>query len=217
MGSTKELHFFDNESIFAHSKVKYSLYEKEFDFSTRKKVYGEATPIYLYWQPCAQRIYEYNPAIKLVAMLRNPIERAFSNWNMEYDRQHEREDFSFCIRNEDTRVKDQGSLQSRLYAYVARGYYAAQIQTYRKYFRNDQMLFVKYENFKEHQERELLKILNFIGVNPDEFSFEYKIVYQLPSHGTITSEDRSFLIKKFTPDVRAVEAMLGWDCADWLI
>jgi hypothetical protein len=44
---------------------------------------GECTPSYLYWQLTAERIWKYNPKIKLLVLLRNPIDRAFAHWNMQ--------------------------------------------------------------------------------------------------------------------------------------
>ena len=50
------------------------------------KLWGEATPISLYWDPAAERIWRYNSAMRLIVILRNPIERAYSHWAMEHRR-----------------------------------------------------------------------------------------------------------------------------------
>ncbi len=104
MASRKETHFFDNEKVFSKSKISYRKLEKEFDFSAENKIYGEATPIYMYWKPAIRRIWEYNKDIKLIIVLRNPIDRAFSNWNMEVSRNVEKKCFSYCIKNESNRI-----------------------------------------------------------------------------------------------------------------
>ena len=72
MGKKKEIHFFDDEKIFSKTDINYNKYHDYFDFSIEKKVYGEATPIYIYWDQSCKRIWKYNKDIKLIAILRNP-------------------------------------------------------------------------------------------------------------------------------------------------
>lgn len=216
MADRKELHFFDNERIFSKSKVRYSEYEKKFNFKSQKKIYGEATPIYFYWEPCCKRIWEYNPEIKLIFILRNPISRAFSHWNMEFDRNYDSETFSNAIVNESERVKESLPLQHRVYSYIDRGLYFEQIKRYKSYFPDKQLLFIKYEEFKTEQEKTLFDIFKFLGVNPDEFTFEHKTIHEREKHSNISNEDKKFLISRFKNDIKKVEEILGWDCSDWL-
>src|SRR5438067_7110090 len=82
----KELHFFDNDELFAAEKVSYESLHKMFRSGRRSMIAGENTPNYLYARPAMARIRDYNPAIKLIAIWRNPIERAFSQWNMQRQR-----------------------------------------------------------------------------------------------------------------------------------
>ena len=60
------------------------------------KIIGEATPIYMYWKNAIKRIYNYNSDMKLILVLRNPIDRAFSHWNMEVHRKREDRTFLEC-------------------------------------------------------------------------------------------------------------------------
>src|SRR3954451_25210734 len=80
--SRKELHFFDREENFARTP-KYRKYHANFRPGAGHRVTGEATPIYMYWDAAPARIWSYNAAMKLILVLRNPVERAFSAWNME--------------------------------------------------------------------------------------------------------------------------------------
>src|SRR5947208_15928567 len=70
----KELHFFDNDELFAAEKVSYESLHKMFRSGRRSMIAGENTPNYLYARPAMARIRDYNPAIKLIAILRNPNE-----------------------------------------------------------------------------------------------------------------------------------------------
>ncbi|MDD3877601.1 MAG: sulfotransferase domain-containing protein [Bacteroidales bacterium] len=216
MAKKKELHFFDNESIFSKKDVDYSIYENEFDFSQDFKVYGESTPIYLYWEPCCKRIWEYNKDIKLIVILRNPIERAFSHWNMEYDRNAESEPFLYCIKNESKRIREALPNQHRVYSYTDRGFYADQIRRYKKYFSDEQMLFIKYEEFKRKQEAELRRVFQFLNVNPDNYNFSPITVHKINYHSQLNAEEKDYLKTVFQNDIHEVEKLLDWNCQDWL-
>jgi hypothetical protein len=72
-----ELHFFDTRELTETNIINY-----ENNFNTNKKIVGEKTPSYNYLQFAMDRIYSYNPNIKLILILREPISRAFSQYNM---------------------------------------------------------------------------------------------------------------------------------------
>jgi hypothetical protein len=74
----KELHFFDTTEITESEIINY-----ENKFNTNKLIIGEKTPSYNYLQFAMDRIYNYNPNIKLILILREPISRAFSQYNMD--------------------------------------------------------------------------------------------------------------------------------------
>jgi hypothetical protein len=216
MAKRKEVHFFDNEQLYSRPSVNYNKYHIFFDLFWNKKVYGEVTPIYIYWESCCKRIYEYNPNIKLIFILRNPITRAFSHWNMVYDRNSDIETFSSAIKNEPERLKEALPYQHREYSYIDRGLYSKQIKRYKSYFSENQLMFIKYEEFKANQEKTLIDIFNFIGINPDEFIYEHKIVHKREKHSEMSKEDKEYLIRTFKDDIYKVEKELNWDCSDWL-
>ncbi|MEW5989208.1 MAG: sulfotransferase domain-containing protein, partial [Chloroflexota bacterium] len=77
----KELHFFDQEANYRQGPLWYHLH---FPQRTGPAVTFEATPYYLAYPQAAERIHHYDPSLKLIVLLRNPIERAYSAWNMVY-------------------------------------------------------------------------------------------------------------------------------------
>lgn len=216
MAKKKELHFFDNDTLFSNSNIDYSIYEKNFNFFLNKKVYGETTPIYMYWEPSCKRIYDYNPDIKLIFILRNPISRAFSHWNMEFDRRKSyNESFSFAIRNECENNLIENHIQNRMYSYVDRGFYFRQIKRIKNYFDERQILFIKYEDFKKNQRKTLFEIFTFLGVD-SAYNFKEKQIHTRKKHSEISIDDKKYLIKQFKFDIYNVEKELNWDCSDWL-
>ena len=78
-------HFFDDEKRFANPPVDHDFLHRGIKFKRESRVTGSVTPIYTYWRPAMERIHSYHPGIKLIVLLRNPMDRAFSHWNMERD------------------------------------------------------------------------------------------------------------------------------------
>ncbi len=215
LAKMKEVHFFDREINFKQTPD-YNIYLKQFDFNQQKKIYGELTPIYMYWKESCSRIWNYNPDIKLIFILRNPIERAFSHWNMEFDRGNEKHDFHYCIRNEQLRLKNGSLQQRRIVSYCDRGFYAEQIRRFKNRFDEEQLLFIKYEDYVDYQEKILNEIFDFLEVDCAKFSFEPARIHNRFKHSNLNNEDRVYLKDLFASNIQEVEQLLQWDCNDWL-
>jgi hypothetical protein len=213
--TVKEVHFFDTEEHFATDEVDYGRYHTYFKPATRQRLLGDATPIYMYWESAPQRIQRYNPAMKLIMLLRNPVTRAYSHWNMERARQRDLLPFEQAIRTEAERCREALPLQHRRYSYVDRGFYSAQIQRIWRHFPVEQTLVLKSEELQRTPDAALAKIADFLGVarfSPVEPRSVHARAYQSP----MSAEARDYLREIFAPEVRELEQMFGWDCAAWL-
>ena len=105
---SKEVHFFDDESQEWNNKAAIRLnYHANFPSIDLQHgiLNGDATPIYSYWAPAMQRIWSYNPGIKLILCLRNPIDRAYSHWAMEVKRGWDNLNFEKAIEHEEERCR----------------------------------------------------------------------------------------------------------------
>ncbi|NGX84151.1 sulfotransferase [Aequorivita sp. KMM 9714] len=209
MGKIKELHFFDNDKYFNKRKISYKEYHKFFDFAEDKKVFGEITPIYIWWKDSIKRIYDYNKNIKLIVILRNPVDRAFSHWNMEVSRNNEERDFYTCISQSNS------GLQNRITSYKERGFYSEQIENLYKYFNSDQLLFIKYEEFLKKQESYLKIIFKFLNVSDSSFNYNFNKSHSIKYKSKIDDESKILLLKAYKNDINKVESLLGWNCNDW--
>ncbi len=109
----KELHFFDGEQHFRSEPVDYRVYHANFTARAPGQLRGDATPSYMYWQPTPARMARYNPALKIVVVLRNPITRAYSHWNKEWRRGRETLPFMEALRAEPERARAALPLQIR--------------------------------------------------------------------------------------------------------
>src|SRR5437773_9217482 len=101
----KELHYFDKEENF-DGPPNYKKYHANFKAEPQHRVIGEATPIYMYWNAAPGRIWTYNPEMKWILVLRNPVERAFSAWNMETKRRAEDLPFKQAVEREPERCRE---------------------------------------------------------------------------------------------------------------
>src|SRR5881227_4372443 len=162
MGDQQEIHFFDDDATFA-ATVDYERLHKHYPLVAPSTIAGDCTPSYLYFKPTVERIWNYNPKIKLLVLLRNPVERAFAHWNMQRFKGREPLDFFDAIREEETRIAGAPPAQARRFAYLERGFYGRQLERVFKFFPREQMKIVKFEDFKAKQRQTLGSIFSFLG------------------------------------------------------
>ena len=213
MGDQQEIHFFDNDALFV-SGADYEQLHKHYPLLARSTIAGDCTPSYMYYQPAAERIWKYNPQIKLLMILRNPVERAFAHWNMQRFRGREPLDFFDAVREEQSRISGAPPTEARRFAYVDRGFYGQQLERFFKFFPREQMKIVKFEEFKNNQRETLASIFSFLGRKPMR-SVRSKDRNIVPYKRAMNWEERIFLYNLFAEDIAKVEQMLGWDCSDW--
>src|SRR5579871_6109810 len=131
----KETHFFDNDPSFQSDAPDYNRYHNLFRHYRGETALGEATPIYMYAPYVADRLKEYNPDIKVIAVLRNPVERAYSHYQMMWRRGLDTLSFPDAIRLEPWRMEESGAdygprSPRALHSYVSRGFYSTQIERF---------------------------------------------------------------------------------------
>jgi hypothetical protein len=161
----KEVHFFDDETQ-DWARPDLAAYHASFaPFDGRPR--GEATPLYLYWPKSLERIHAYNPAMKLILLLRDPVERAWSHWRMETARGAESEPFGWCIREGRARLFDADPWGfHREYSYVERGFYGEQLEAAFRLFPREQVLLLRAEDLRAAPGPALAAVRRFLGL-PD--------------------------------------------------
>lgn len=223
--TVKELHFFDRSKYFLPSPTYrhyHAYFHKEYIAAKNNLKHkgmpfidflkGEVTPSYMYWKPALDRIYAYNPNIKMIFILRHPIERAASHYAMEVARNLELGSFSEAIRAEVTRLTKRPNRQHRIFSYVARSKYGAQIERILTKFSRGNMLLVKTEDFKTRFSYEVTRIQEFLGVRP--LPLENRFLHTGTGH-IPNFEDKAYLLNIFRPDIEKLERLTGLDCQDW--
>jgi hypothetical protein len=161
----KEVHFFDDDAR-DWAQPDYADYHAAFAaFDGRPR--GEATPIYLYWPNSLERIAAYNPAMKLIVMLRDPVQRAWSHWKMEYARGVETQPFAWCVREGRQRLFDADPWGfHRELSYVERGFYGEQMVRLLELFPKEQVLVLRSDDLRAEPAASLVRVRGFLGLGP---------------------------------------------------
>lgn len=209
----QEMHFFDDEEIFAQP-IDYELLHRHFPSVARSTMTGEVTPSYLYWKPALERIWNYNPQIKLIVLLRSPADRAFAHWNMQRFKGREPLDFLDALKEEPRRIAKPLTIESRRFAYVDRGFYSEQLERVFTFFPREQVKIVKFEHFHDRKQETLDDIFDFLGVKRLHTTGD-KDRNVVPYERAITSDERKYLSEVFSAEITKLEQMLSWDLADW--
>ena len=218
----KELHFFDNENIDNWHAVDYSQYELHFIAKNKNQIAGETTPIYLYWPDAIQRIFAYNPNMKLIICLRNPVNRAYSHWKMEFVKKKDTLPFSEAIRAGPMRGAGDGKFKDgchRVYSYVGRGLYAPQLENLFSVFPRSQIHIATHDELTADYERFLDIICDFLDVSRFKSYPENKIIVPPNSTGDFPEMSRSdydYLKSIFREDLLKTSELTGLDLTGWL-
>lgn len=207
-------HFFDDEKRFANPPVDHDFLHRGIKFKRDTLVTGSVTPAYTYWRPAMERIYNYHPGIKLIVLLRNPMDRAFSHWNMERDRKHESLDFMEAVAAEPDRIRQALPLQPRATSYVDRGFYAEQMERVFRFFPREQVHVIKFDDFRSKWRETVQGAFRFVGVEPPP-KLQNKEQNKITYVRRMTPEERRHLYAMYEKDIERLEQLLGWDCSDW--
>lgn len=216
MPQEKELHCFDKEAKFERNlRCDFANYHASFGPIQSGQIAGEATPAYLYFDDAPLNIWHYNPAMKWLIVLRNPVDRAYSHWNMSRQRSKDPLSFGEAIRQECQRCRAYLPHQLRSMSYVDRGFFVEQIRRLWRHFPESQTHFVKNEDLRDRPGDVLAGVCGFLGVSPPES------IASLTAHARdyvepMSSQDRGYLGSLYEFEIRQLERLLGWDCSDWL-
>lgn len=161
VSSFKEPGFFDND---ANWEKGIEWYDKTY-FATVKKerMVGEFTPSYLGSDIAPSRIFNsLGSNVKLVLLLRNPVERAYSHYLHSKRDLYENLEFEEALFSEKKRLLEFPELTSR-FSYIRSGMYHQQIKNYLKFFDKNQMHVILFDDFlskKDEVVNELFRFLN---------------------------------------------------------
>lgn len=160
----KETNFFFDDSLFSKGPCWYV--GQCFPSVCGKKVLFEADPIYMLYGECIARIYRYFPTARIVVMLRNPVDLAFSLYTYRsYYGRHSESFIEMCQREEQRIASGMPNALAE-YGLLTRGRYAGQIENIYQYFCREQVYFILFEDFIRRQGEEFLRLQHWLGLTP---------------------------------------------------
>jgi hypothetical protein len=221
----KEVHLFDAPDfpVPAGPEEINVRYRKAFSEELTGHIVGDATPIYMYLPWVAPRIREYNPAMKWILLLRDPVERAISHYSMERARGAERLPLGTALHLEGLRLwRDRSSIgwasSRRVHSYLDRGYYSRQIGNLWQSFPRAQTLVLTSEQLRTQHRATLELVYTFLGAQDWNVLPEAEDVFATAEKPPVSPALRAWMRRRFEPEIRRLEDMLGrsfgeWNCA----
>jgi hypothetical protein len=139
-------------------------YERLFAGVTDERVVGESSPAYLYSPVAAARIRETIPDAKMVVLLRDPAERAYSHWVDNVGSGWEPvQDFARVLDLAEERRQQNWW---RKWDYIGHGFYAEQLRRYIERFRKDQLKVLMFDDIRGPNARGLDDLFTFLELDP---------------------------------------------------
>ncbi|MCF8369935.1 MAG: sulfotransferase domain-containing protein [Bacteroidales bacterium] len=168
----KEVHFFDYPE-----KIKKGIgyYAKYFQDAGNAIAIGEASPSYLFFPEVPRQILLIlGKGTKIIILLRDPVDRAFSHYRMMYMHGYEKRPLSSVI-DENLKSLQFGINFDRVTSYLDRSLYAFQIKNYLELFPTENLKFILFEeDFLLNRKKTILEIQRFLGVREEDISVNIK-------------------------------------------
>lgn len=177
MSPNKEPHFFafegekisfsgtagEKEWLNCNAITDIETYRLQFRDVSKQIAIGEASALYLYIPKAPERIRHYIPEVKLITILRNPAERAYSAFLFQRrDGLEPNNDFAQALKEEKHRIKTNWV---PIYFYQEMGFYYTQLKRYFDLFDPNQMRVYLYEDFRKSPQNTIKDILNFLELD----------------------------------------------------
>lgn len=215
---TKEIHYFDQPHKYEMGDL---WYRHNFPASVSLRragaLTGEATTTYLFHPLAPARMSRSAPGAKIIAMLRDPVDRAYSEYHMIMRAGMEYMSFEDALAAEDARTLGERRraasdpkmrpFYTHNYSYAAKGMYAEQLERWARYY-GGRMLVETLEDMRRDPRGVAGRVLEFLGLDP---------AGALPGklnegeYGPMSSSTRKSLAERFAPHNERLYGLLGRD------
>jgi hypothetical protein len=173
LSKPKEPHLFDDDEFdldWDTAKINHQ-YTAHFEHCHEGQFFCDGTPIYLYLPHIAQQLYRYNPDLKLIVLLRDPIKRALSQYRMEVKLGFEHWPLIPALLFERFRLSKNKLILDhglRHYSYLDRGFYCTQLKNLYQYFSEEQVLVLSMDNLWHHHDKTLHQVYDFLALDGNQ-------------------------------------------------
>lgn len=220
--NTKEVHFFNNAYTLG---VSWYLAQFPWRWETRaagrrrgeRTAVGEATPEYLFHPRVPARVHAFGPGMRLIAVLRDPVDRAYSQYQMQVRKRGETRTFEELLDLEQVelpqelnRIDADPAYVSPIglrRSYVSRGRYAEQFERWLPLFPREQFLILTSEELSADPPSTVGRVTDFLGLPPWKTGEHRR--WSAGSYEPMAAETRESLARAFEPHNRRLEELLG--------
>jgi hypothetical protein len=214
-----EIQFFNNGARF--NELGSDWYRAQFEDWNGERVVGEATPGYMFWRHrptvVTERIHSVVPDVRLIAILRSPVDRAYSAMlhHIAHEKLPKETDLVAYVQSIPPERDPLGIISG--------GWYAESLQPFVDVF-GDQLLVVLHDDINDDARGLYARALRHVGVSNamtppglDEVRFAYRQRRGVDAGAAkpLTSKDRRSLYEFFESDVAKLEKMLDRDLSHW--
>jgi hypothetical protein len=218
----KEIHFFDRyyrqgEAWYRAMFPLESKCRSSVDDGSGKAITGEATPCYLLHPLAPQRVHKANPDAKLIILLRDPIERAFSQYHHEVRKGHESRTFGQALAAEEETIQRElekiehdeffDSFALSHSSYLTRSRYAELIKKWFRYFDRDRVLILESKELSKNTKETLEKVCDFLDLS--YFSPKKQRRRNVGTYEPMDDSMKKQLIDYFEPHNKELVKLLG--------
>jgi len=221
---TKEIHFFDDHYArgagWYRAHFPLALARKAAERQGARLLCGEASPFYLYHPLVPARLHTLLPAARLLVLLRDPVDRAYSHYQQIRREGEEPLSFAEALAAEAERIEPHLARLAagepadadvvKRFSYATRGHYAEQLERWLTLFPREQLLVLRSEDLFAAPAAALLRVWAFLGLEPHALP-------RYPRRNAGRYEERpdpdtrARLLAYFRPHNRRLAALLGED------
>ena len=189
----------------------------------QKFLTGEDTPFYFWKEDAVNRINKILPNVKLIIILRNPIDRAYSNYTDRINQGKELNSFEEVIEREINLIKKNGEKNSKSNqiidiikepAYLAKGIYVNQLELWIKKFPLNQFHILSTEEMANNPNKTLQKVFEFLEIPKENIKTPQK--RKKKKYSPMNTKTRESLIEFYKPYneklFEEINQRFGWDC-----
>jgi len=214
-----EPHFFFKASEYERGLAYYS--KRYFLEWAGEKAVGEASTSYLFGNKTPKLVVEALPDVRVIVMLRNPIDRAHSNYWHTVSSGMEKLTFVEAIAREDERtIQNEGTPLAEIkpFSYLARGMYCQQIENWLAYLDRSKMHFIVFDDFISDQSAVIGDVLKFLGLPSNELVVDNQRVENrsVPQGADLLESTQELMRRYFYKDVEKLGIFLNRDLSYWL-
>ena len=168
----KEIPYFSVEDIYTRG----DLYYHSFFKCTEKKVIASSDTYLLIDKEAPNRIVQYNPDMKLIVLLREPVERAYSSYIYALNNGHEKNNVSFkdSFEKEQENINQKNIITQNNLGHFYTGLYYKHISYWMQFFPKENFLLLKTEDLKNNYQEVLKSVCTFLGISEFKESTDIK-------------------------------------------